>query len=258
MSFRENRLLKVALGVVMLFAGDLPVYAGIGDSVKVTIVTKTHNGEYAPKNATMIWIQTVENVFVKTILKSAQNYIQYCLKWNSISGGDVDGLTGASRNDHSGSLTGVWDCTDQNGQPVPDGSYQFWVEMTENNGAGKTTSGTIIIDGASKTVNGKLTPYFPTFSAVYIPASAAVHVPINAARTTLVSMAQTAQGIAITFKSPAAYSASLLTPSGKLVSHAKGYGNNVLLGMNKKLGNGMYIVEIIAGKTKTAYRFIKN
>jgi hypothetical protein len=254
----DNGWLKVALGVVVLFTAGQPVYAGSGDTVKVTVVTKTHNGEYAPKNATMIWIQTAENVFVKTILKSAQNYIQYCLKWNSISAGDVDGLTGASRNDHGGSLTGVWDCTDQNGQPVPDGSYQFWVEMTENNGAGKTTSGIIIIDGASKTVNGKLTPYFPTFNAEYISASTAVLVPVNALRNTPVSIAATAQGVNITFKSASSYDVSLLTPSGKLVSHVNGYGKRAQLDINKCNGNGMYIVEIVAGKTKAAYRFIKN
>lgn len=51
------------------------------------------------------------------------------------SGGRVDAVTGATSAAHRTHVVS-WDCTDHQGQRVPDGSYRVYFEVTEANAAG--------------------------------------------------------------------------------------------------------------------------
>jgi len=140
----------------------------------VTAVTKTNSGPYSPRNVVVMWIQNSSNQFVKTIHLRSASRTRYLYNWvgksawNSSTGYQtVDGWSGATRSNHTGSLTGVWDLTDFNHLSVPNGTYQFWCEFTEANGQGPYFSGSIVIDSQAKSVN--VTSQYITLQADFVP-----------------------------------------------------------------------------------------
>jgi len=225
------------------------LFSQVKDSVIVTVTTVTYGGRYAPKNASMIWIQKPDKTFIKTIGKKAQNYIRYCTLWNSISKGDVDGLTGASRSSH-GVLTGRWDCTGQDNKPVPNGTYEFWVEMTEANATGKNSFGTITIDGIAKTVKGTETTYLKSFSAVYKVTSVNTMPLTEQPALQSVTFEQRNGRLKINLPGSDAYTISLLAPNGKICHTTRTRGTGAEIDMNS-FARGIYILNVTNAKTRT-------
>lgn len=246
----RNSFLSVRMFFLMsIFSFNSMSYGKTGDSLKVTVKTATYNGDYSPANSLMMWIQK-DNQFVKTILKKAEKRIRYCTKWASISKNDVDGLTGATRDDHTDSLVAIWDCTDQNGAAVANGTYQFWVEMTEDNATGKSSYGTVTIDDDGKTVEGQTTKEFPVFKAIYV-------VPVSTKKP--ISNPENRIGVSkcrntITFDLPGSgkYSLLMISAEGKLIAERNGTGSKASLSTdNVKLKAGVYLIKISqAGKNQ--------
>jgi len=122
-------------------------------SMKVTVDTKTYNGNYAPKNVFAIWIENESGDYIRTLLVKAKRYKKKLDRWASISNmgstGMVDAVTSASRNNHN-SESVLWDLKDKNDQKVSDGIYKVWFEVNETNGTSKKTSATIRIDNNPK------------------------------------------------------------------------------------------------------------
>jgi len=197
----------------------------------------------------MMWIQKPDKTFIKTICKKAQNYIRYCTLWNSISKGDVDGLTGASRNSH-GVLTGRWDCTGQDNKPVPKGTYEFWVEMTENNATGKNSFGTITIDGIAKTAKGTETTNLKSFSAVYKVASVKTLTSTEKMAPQSVSVEQRNGRLDIKLPGSNVYTISLIAPNGKLCHTIRTGGTGAEIDMSS-FARGIYFLEITHAGTRT-------
>ena len=106
-------------------------------SFDIEIRTTSYGGNYAPDNASMMWVMQ-GNTHIKTIKKQAAKYIRHCTNFQDQTGGDIDGLSGASRYNHNGIISATWDLTGQDNQPVTPGKYQVWAEMTENNWEGKS------------------------------------------------------------------------------------------------------------------------
>jgi hypothetical protein len=106
----------------------------------VDFTTVTFKGEYAPRNVGAVWITDDQNVFVKTLEKWAVKRAKYLVKWKAATGGNtVDAVTGATRSKHAAHSL-AWDGTDVDGNLVPDGTYRVYMEFTEKNGAGPSTS----------------------------------------------------------------------------------------------------------------------
>lgn len=113
-------------------------------------------------NVAVIWIQTPDSQFIKTVMVWSETGFDFMLKnWRILSSigdtGYYDGVTQATRDDHSEDLKASWDCTDTNGTKVPAGTYEYWVEMNEHDYwwgqidpnevyPGKVTKGSIEID----------------------------------------------------------------------------------------------------------------
>ncbi len=150
---------------IIIFLSSL--YISSFAKLEITATTKSYGGRFAPKSCTVIWIQTPSGEFIRTVGLWARNYIRHLNTWERISNGDVDGLSGASRRSH-GTINATWDLTGQDDKPVPDGTYEFWIECTEDNGTGRYTSGTIEVNNTSKTVEGATTSVFTKFEAQYI------------------------------------------------------------------------------------------
>ncbi len=112
-----------------------PIYR-IDGTVDFQIRTTTHYGQYAPRHCLAIWICDGNDQFVRTLVRRAWTYRQHLVKWNAMTGGNYTNalITGASLNSHT-THNIEWDCTDMNGNSLPNGYYRVYVEFTENNSA---------------------------------------------------------------------------------------------------------------------------
>lgn len=113
--------------------------ANTAGELTFSVKTVTANGNFAPKHVLAIWIENAEG-FVKSRLVRANNRKQYLYTWNAKSGGnDTDATTGATLTSHV-TVNTSWDCTDLDGNVLPDGEYTLYVEFTEKHAQGPITS----------------------------------------------------------------------------------------------------------------------
>lgn len=107
--------------------------------VTFTVRTVTENGNYAPRHVLAIWVEDASD-FVKTRLAMAGVRKIYLYKWKAASNYNVvDAITGPTLTYHQ-SHTVTWDCTDLDGEEVPDGVYTIYVEFTEKHAQGPWTT----------------------------------------------------------------------------------------------------------------------
>ena len=103
--------------------------------------TVTANGNYSPRNIGAIWIAKASGGFVKSLAVWARTRIRYLTLWNSqtssagVSGNTVDAITGATLSSHQTHKV-TWNCTDTSRNPVPDGAYRVYFELTDRSGTG--------------------------------------------------------------------------------------------------------------------------
>jgi hypothetical protein len=110
-------------------------------ALDVTVTTAPHGGRYTPRNVGAIWIANADGAYVKSLDVWGNRRLTHVEAWNAATEAAgapqdrVDAVTGATSAAHR--THGVsWDCTDHQGQPVPDGSYRVYFEVTEANAAG--------------------------------------------------------------------------------------------------------------------------
>jgi hypothetical protein len=229
----------------------------IKQAVTVTAKTATYNGEFAPQNGILIWIQKQDKTFIKTIYRAVTaQYLQYFTVWKTVSGGllpALDGLTGASHDNHNDTIVATWDCTNHDKQPVPHGTYEYWIEMSEDNGPGKTAHGTIEIDGVFKKVQAASTAAIPVLEANYYNS---LHTINNFKTTTITNLLPVIcnnKQISIELPNTGTYSVSLISPSGKTITQSSGTGKKAIVAINNhQVKSGVYVIKIVqSGKTYT-------
>ncbi len=104
-------------------------------TVTFSVSTQSEGGGYAPKHVLAIWVEK-DGVFVKTRKAMANQRKQYLYTWRAASNYNVvDAITGSTINSHQ-SHTIEWDCTDLDGNVVPDGNYTMLIEFTEKHAQG--------------------------------------------------------------------------------------------------------------------------
>jgi hypothetical protein len=131
----------------------------------VGFTTVSFQGEYAPRNIGAVWVTDAQDAFVKTLHVWAGKRIKYLTKWKGASGGNmVDAITSATWKQH-GAHTLVWDMTNVSGEVIPDGAYRVYIELTEQNGAGKWTSIDVVKGQAPISL---MPPEKPTFIDQFI------------------------------------------------------------------------------------------
>ncbi|NOU47725.1 MAG: DUF2271 domain-containing protein [Bacteroidales bacterium] len=100
-----------------------------------SVLTVSNGATYSPKNVLAIWIKDANGNFVISRKVMANNRKQHLVKWMASSGNNsVDAITGSTLSNHT-THTVSWDCRDLQGNIVPDGDYQVWVEYTSRNSA---------------------------------------------------------------------------------------------------------------------------
>lgn len=126
-------LISLLMGSASLSATGLP--GSTDGTVTFTVLTVSNGATYSPKNVLAIWVKDSNGDFVISRKVMANVRKQHLVKWNASSGGNVvNATTGATLPNHQ-THTVAWDCRDVNGNLVPDGTYEIWVEYTSRNSA---------------------------------------------------------------------------------------------------------------------------
>ena len=103
-------------------------------NVVVTYTTTPHGGTFAPKNVVVAWVEDAAGNFVKTIDRWSATRTSHLVAWIAKAGnGDADAVSGATRPDHTQTLTANWDFKNKAGQVVPDGTYTIRMELADSN-----------------------------------------------------------------------------------------------------------------------------
>lgn len=139
-----------------------------GGELTFTIRTVTAGGNYSPKHVLAIWIEN-NGDFVKTRKAMANQRKQYLYTWKAASNYNVvDAITGSTLTSHQ-THTVTWDCTDLDGNIVPDGEYDVYAEFTDKHAQGPLymLSFTKGPDGVSLTPADE--PYFKDIELEFIP-----------------------------------------------------------------------------------------
>ncbi|MBL7903455.1 MAG: DUF2271 domain-containing protein [Bacteroidales bacterium] len=133
--------------IIALFILSDMSYSSAGNPVSTdgtvtfSVLTVTNGATYSPKNVLAIWVKDAQGNFIISRKVMAANRKQHLVKWVASSGNNsVNATTGATLPNHQ-THTVTWDCRDLNGNLVPDGAYEIWVEFTERNSAGGGAAG---------------------------------------------------------------------------------------------------------------------
>ncbi len=111
------------------------IKATTGGELTFTIRTVSAGGPYAPKHVLAIWVEQGGD-FVKTRKAMANQRKQYLYTWkNASSYNVVDAITGSTLTYHQ-THTVSWDCTDLDGNILPDGEYDVYTEFTDKHAQG--------------------------------------------------------------------------------------------------------------------------
>lgn len=138
-------------------------------SVTFTVTTVSEGGQYAPKNIVAIWIKNSSGAFIRSMKVMAATRIQYLYQWKASSNlNTTNAITGATLTSHM-THTVSWNCKDLNGNTVPDGDYQFWIEYTDKDAQGPYTSYTFTKGTSPVTLNFNNQSYFINASIAYTP-----------------------------------------------------------------------------------------
>lgn len=112
------------------------VDAGLPTFGTLTVAYRTQSldGRYAPKNCTVVWIETDAGDYVTTLELNARLRVPglvYFDQRGCLAKLGPDVITGATLRDHETNHELSWEGTDFAGDPVPDGTYRLMIEVTE-------------------------------------------------------------------------------------------------------------------------------
>ena len=153
-------LILAVLGLILLATPGQQAHAQATERVDFTVRTTTPNGNYSPRNIGAIWVEDSNGDFVKTLTVWADRRRQYLYTWDAASNRNtVDAVTSATSRNHA-THDATWDCTDVNGNRVPDGTYTLRVEMTEEHAQGPLASFDFPVGQPSDTMSLSDETYF--------------------------------------------------------------------------------------------------
>jgi hypothetical protein len=133
-----GRNLWFGLGLVIALLGTAAPDAHAKGSVRITFTTQPSGGNYAPNNVVAAWIQNAGGTHQRTVgIWSAVRTIylrSYVAAVTTIENNlPADAVSGASRLNHTGQLTVLWNLKDKAGNVVPDGTYTIRLELADRN-----------------------------------------------------------------------------------------------------------------------------
>lgn len=130
-------LLSLAFSLIFTIGNACAAISPVSTDGTVTfsVLTVSNGATYSPANVLAIWVKDAQGNFIISRKVMANNRKQHLVKWMASSGNNsVNAITGATLPNHQ-THTVSWDCRDLNGNLVPDGIYQIWIEYTSRNSA---------------------------------------------------------------------------------------------------------------------------
>jgi len=252
---------KILLTISLFLALNVTSKAQSGSNmntpgdVTFTVKTITDNGNYAPKHILAIWVEDNQG-FIKTRKLRANQRKQYLYTWRSVSGDNVvDAITGSTLSSHQ-THTVTWDCTDLDGNIVPDGDYTFFVEFTEKHAQGPLAS----FNFTKSTEEQYLTPAdeenFVNISIEYIPETTDI---INNGENKLSVFPNPGFGLfTIVLKNSEAFNLNVFNVAGQKVLHRvyPEQSSQVQLDLSNFI-SGIYFVEVKHSNKSQMVKVIK-
>ncbi len=139
-----------------------------GGEVSFTFRTVPFGGPYAPRHVLAVWIEDTDG-FVKTKLLRATSKKQYLYTWKAASNYNViDAVTGPTLTSHQ-THTVTWDCTDLDGNIIPDGDYIIWAEFTDKHAQGPLKTITFTKGPEPQTITLPDETYYKDMSVEFTP-----------------------------------------------------------------------------------------
>jgi hypothetical protein len=139
MRLRKLHLLMTIAMIMGLFITKNS-FGQTAGTLTFSVTTTEPSGGYTNKFVLAVWIRDNSGTFVKTKIKYANTRVQYLNVWVSNSGSNVvDATTGSTRTSHQ-TFTINWNATNVSAALVPDGDYQVWMQMADQNTNGPTNS----------------------------------------------------------------------------------------------------------------------
>lgn len=213
-----------------------------GQELIVQANTKTYHGENGGtlpgENVSAMWVQTDQGVFIKPLMVWSETGFDFMMRnWRLASGlgndGYYEGVTSATRMSHDDMLVQIWDCKDSLGNSVPNGTYEFCVEMTETDYwwqdgevyIGKFAKGSVEVGDEEKTVlvNSPDTSIYD-FKAQYQPTSIVYqNKNLNSNKSLSYRYNPVKQNLTITLNSPYTNSAvlNIFSLNGELIDKVR-------------------------------------
>ncbi len=140
MKFKKlHTWLIAALMISPLFIAN-DIFAQTPGTLTFSVTTTEPSGGYTNKFVLAVWIRDNSGNFVKTKIKYANSRVQYLNVWVSNSSSNTtDALTGVTQTVHK-TFSISWNGTNVSSTVVPDGVYQVWMQMADQNTNGPTYS----------------------------------------------------------------------------------------------------------------------
>jgi len=105
-------------------------------AVELSFQTQAYKGKYSPRHVLAIWVVDAQDQHVRTLAIYGKKHAKRLGRWRKATGKKrPDAVTGATLRKHE-PLAVVWDGTDKNGKPAPDGDYKIRLEYTESHRSG--------------------------------------------------------------------------------------------------------------------------
>lgn len=107
---------------------------GTAGTLTVEYMTQTVGGEFAPRNVSAVWIETMAGAYVATIELSAairRKDLAYFQDRACTDEPGPDVIVSATQKTHDKMHMAEWTGLDFEGKGVPDGEYKLYIEVTE-------------------------------------------------------------------------------------------------------------------------------
>ncbi|NOX46375.1 MAG: DUF2271 domain-containing protein [Chlorobi bacterium] len=159
---------------LFVFLCGIALNAQTSGELTVTTTTSSTGGNFAPKNIVAIWVEDDAGNFIKTLLAYAQQRKTHLNTWQATTteAGSpfniVDAISGPTRTSH-GTRTCAWDATDFEGNPVADGTYKVWMELTDKNATGNFSNFTFTKGPEPESLAPSNVPSFAGISVEWQP-----------------------------------------------------------------------------------------
>ena len=162
------------LTIAILFGMNL--MAQTAGNLTFSIKTTEPTGNYTGSHVIALWIESSTGTFIKTKVKYAAAREQYLNVWKTKSNSNVvDAVTGSTINSHTTPITFTWNATNVSGAVVTDTDYKVWVQMSDANSNGPTTS-CLFTKGTTPITNQTFTNVgnFTNMTLIWTPNTSAI------------------------------------------------------------------------------------